>query len=235
MRLHDYAPSGNCFKARLLLALLGRPYERVAVDLFAGDTLTDAFAALNPVRETPVLELDDGTVVTQSPAILWLLAEGTPFLPDTPLGRAQVVQWLAFEQERVMTGIGGARFHLVTGRATAEDPLVAGRLRTGARGARRPRRAPRRPRLARRRPHDDRRRGRLRLHEPGGRDRPGPRWVAAGRRLARSRPRAARLRRRLRPVPAERAGRRGRVHLRLNVMKEGLSGGTLGVFTQERL
>lgn len=130
MRLHDYAASGNCFKARLLLALLGRPYERVAVDLFAGDTLTDAFAALNPVRETPVLELDDGTVVTQSPAILWLLAEGTPFLPDTPLGRAQVVQWLAFEQERVMTGIGGARFRLVTGRATAEDPLVAGRLRT---------------------------------------------------------------------------------------------------------
>jgi glutathione S-transferase len=130
MRLYDYAASGNCYKARLLLALLGLPYERVPIDLFAGDTLTDAYAALNPVRETPVLELDDGTVITQSPAILWVLAEDTPLLPDTALGRAQVVQWLAFEQERVMGGIGGARFRLITGRATAEQPLIAGRLAT---------------------------------------------------------------------------------------------------------
>jgi glutathione S-transferase len=129
MRLHDYAASGNCYKARLLLALLRRPYERVAVDIFAGDTLTDAFAALNPLRETPVLELDDGAILTQSPAILWFLAEGTPLLPGSPLERAQVAQWLAFEQERVMGGLGGARFRCLTGRATAQDPLVAGRLR----------------------------------------------------------------------------------------------------------
>jgi glutathione S-transferase len=116
MRLYDYAPSGNCFKARLLLALLDRPYERVPVDIFGGDTLTPEFGRLNPLRETPVLELDDGSVVTQSNAILWYLAEGTPFLPAGPLGRAQVVQWLFFEQERVMLGIGGARFRLITGR-----------------------------------------------------------------------------------------------------------------------
>ena len=60
MRLYDYAASGNCFKVRLLLGLLGRDYERVPVDIFAGDTLTDAFGAINPLRETPVLELDDG-------------------------------------------------------------------------------------------------------------------------------------------------------------------------------
>ena len=58
MRLHDYAASGNCYKVRLLLALLGAEYERVPVDIFAGDTLTDEFGALNPVRETPVLELE---------------------------------------------------------------------------------------------------------------------------------------------------------------------------------
>src|SRR5436309_11855450 len=74
------------------------------------------FGALNPVRETPVLELDSGEVVTQSNAILWYLAEGTPFLPDGPLDRARVVQWLSFEQERVMNGIGGLRFRLLTGR-----------------------------------------------------------------------------------------------------------------------
>ena len=75
MRLYDYAASGNCYKVRLLLALLGREYERVPVDIFAGDTLTDAYGALNPVRETPVLELDSGAVVAQSSAILWYLAE----------------------------------------------------------------------------------------------------------------------------------------------------------------
>ena len=53
MRLHDYAASGNCYKVRLLLALLGREYERVPVDIFAGETLTDAFGALNPVRALP--------------------------------------------------------------------------------------------------------------------------------------------------------------------------------------
>jgi glutathione S-transferase len=127
MRLHDYAASGNCYKVRLLLALLGREYERVPVDIFAGDTLTDAFAALNPVRETPVLELDSGATIAQSSAILWYLAEGTPFLPARRLERALVQQWLAFEQERVMGGIGGPRFRRLTGR-----PEVAGRLEIGA-------------------------------------------------------------------------------------------------------
>jgi len=127
MRLHDHAASGNCYKVRLLLALLGEPYERVPVDIFGGDTLTDAFAALNPVRETPVLELDDGTALAQSGAILTYLAHGTPYLPAERLAHAQVHQWLAFEQERVMGGIGGPRFRLLTGR-----PQVAGKLEIGA-------------------------------------------------------------------------------------------------------
>ena len=77
MRLYDYAPSGNCYKPRLLLALLGRDYERVPVDIFAGETLTAEYAAINPAREVPALELDDGSLITQSGAILWCLAEGT--------------------------------------------------------------------------------------------------------------------------------------------------------------
>jgi glutathione S-transferase len=120
MRLFDYAASGNCFKARLLLALLGRPYERVPVDIFAGDTLTDEYARVNPVRETPVLETDGGELITQSNAILWYLAEGTPFLPEDPVGRAQVLQWQFVEQERVMPGLGGTRFRRLTGRAVAD-------------------------------------------------------------------------------------------------------------------
>lgn len=125
VRLYDYPASGNCYKARLLLALLDRPYERIEVDIFGGDTLTDEYAALNPARETPVLELDDGTVLAQSNAILWYLAEGTSFLPQDSLARSQVVRWLIFEQERVMSGIAAARFRILTNR---NPELVAGRL-----------------------------------------------------------------------------------------------------------
>jgi glutathione S-transferase len=116
LRLYDYPASANCYKPRLLIALLGREYERVPVDIFGGDTLTEEYAALNPARETPVLELEDGRVLTQSDAILWYLAEGTAFLPEDPFERGQVAQWLFFEQERVMSGIGSARFRMLTGR-----------------------------------------------------------------------------------------------------------------------
>jgi glutathione S-transferase len=131
MRLYDYAASGNCFKVRLLLGLLGRRYERVPIDIFGGDTLGDEYVAINPLRETPVLELDSGERIAQSAAILWYLAEGTPFLPDDALGRASVVQWLSFEQERVMGGLGNPRFRLLTGRPA---PDLDARLATG-RGA----------------------------------------------------------------------------------------------------
>ncbi len=126
MRLYDYAASGNCYKVRLLLALLDRPYERVPIDIFAGDTLTREFGALNPVRETPVLELDGGELLTQSNAILWYLGEATPFIPDTPFERAQVVQWLSFEQERIMSGVGGTRFRTLTGREGARARFAVG-------------------------------------------------------------------------------------------------------------
>lgn len=131
MRLHDYAASANCLKVRLLLGLLDRPYERVPVDIFAGDTLTDAFAALNPLRETPVLELDDGRALTQSNAILGYLAEGTEWLPEDPFERGQVAQWSAFEQERVMSGVGSARFRRLTGRDALDPDGFADRQATG--------------------------------------------------------------------------------------------------------
>jgi glutathione S-transferase len=123
MRLHDYAASGNCYKVRLLLALLGTPYERVPVDIVNGETLTDAFAELNPARTTPVLELDDGEALPESAAILWYLAEGTEYLPDDRLARAQVVRWLCFE--RAFTpAVAGARFQVMTDRTDDETPFL---------------------------------------------------------------------------------------------------------------
>jgi glutathione S-transferase len=118
MKLYDYAASANCYKVRLLLAQLGRDYERVPVDIFAGDTLTDEFAAINPARSTPVLEHPAGVFLPESNAILLHLAKDTPLLPDDP----QVYRWLFFEQADVVPAIGGLRFRLITGRLQADEP-----------------------------------------------------------------------------------------------------------------
>ena len=122
MRLYDYPASCNCYKARLLLAQLGRSYERVPVDIFAGETLTDEYAAMNPGRTTPVLEIDDGRFLPESNAILFYLAQGTPFLPEDSLECAEVVRWLVYEQTDVIPTMGGLRFRLLVGRLAPSDP-----------------------------------------------------------------------------------------------------------------
>ncbi|MBA2460897.1 MAG: glutathione S-transferase family protein [Actinobacteria bacterium] len=124
LRLHDFAASANCYKVRLLLAQLGIEYERVPVDLFAGESQTDAYLAKNPAGRAPVLELDSGDHLAESGAILLLLAEGTPLLPDDRLGRARATQWLFFEQNLLEPNIGTARFWLLTGRAEGHDALL---------------------------------------------------------------------------------------------------------------
>jgi len=121
LRLHDYAASCNCYKVRLLLALLDRPYERVPVDIFAGATLTDAYARMNPARSTPVLEIAPDRFLPESNAILFFLAEGTSFLPADRMERAQVIRWLLYEQTDVIPAIGGLRFRVQTGRLEPDD------------------------------------------------------------------------------------------------------------------
>jgi glutathione S-transferase len=116
LRLHDYSASGNCYKVRLLLAQLGLEYERVPVDIFGGDTLTDDYARVNPLRQTPVLERDGQDPLPESGAILVHLADGTEYLPDHPNDRAQALRWLFFEQAEVIPGIAGLRFRVTTGR-----------------------------------------------------------------------------------------------------------------------
>jgi glutathione S-transferase len=130
LRLYDYAASCNCYKARLLLAQLGLPYERVAVDIFAGETLTDEYALINPARTTPVLETEHG-YLPESNAILVYLASGTPLLPEDPFALAQVMRWLIFEQTDVIPTMGGLRFRLLVGRLKPDD-ADAIRRREGA-------------------------------------------------------------------------------------------------------
>ena len=126
LRLYDYAASCNCYKARLLLAQLDVDYERIPVDIFAGETLTDEYAAMNPTRTTPVLETDEGFLV-ESNAILVYLASGTPLLPNDPFQLAQVVRWLVYEQTDVIPTMGGLRFRLLVGRLKPDDPAAARR------------------------------------------------------------------------------------------------------------
>jgi glutathione S-transferase len=96
--LYDYLDSGNGYKIRLLLAQLGRSYRWVELDIMQGATRSAGFLAKNPNGRIPTLELDDGTCLAESNAILWYLADGTPYLPAGKLERAQVLQWMFFEQ-----------------------------------------------------------------------------------------------------------------------------------------
>jgi glutathione S-transferase len=98
LRLHDFWESGNCYKVRLVLAQVAVPYERVPVDILRGETRTPEFLAKNPNGRVPLLEWPDGRRLAESNAILFHLAEGTPLLPADPFARAQVLQWMFFEQ-----------------------------------------------------------------------------------------------------------------------------------------
>lgn len=102
--------SGNCYKVKLMLNLLGIPYQWVDVDILNGGTETPEFLAKNPNGKIPVLELEDGTCLWESNAILNFLADGSEFLPTEPRLRTQVLQWQFFEQYSHEPYIAVARF-----------------------------------------------------------------------------------------------------------------------------
>jgi glutathione S-transferase len=110
LRLFDYLPSGNGYKVRLLLTQLGIPFERVELDILKGETRTPAFLQKNPNGRIPVLELESGEFLAESDAILFYLADGTPFLPADRLDRARVFQWMFFEQYNHEPNIATVRF-----------------------------------------------------------------------------------------------------------------------------
>lgn len=98
LRLYDFLPSGNGYKIRLLLAKLGVPFERIEIDITKGETRTAEFLSKNPNRKVPLLEISTDKYLAESNAILIYLSEGTEFLPYERFARAQVFQWLFFEQ-----------------------------------------------------------------------------------------------------------------------------------------
>jgi glutathione S-transferase len=120
-------------KVRVLLRQLEIPFETVLVDLFRRETRKPEHLARNPDGRVPVLELDDGTFLPESGAILLYLAEGTPYLPDDRLERAAVHAWMFFEQNQIEASLAVARFLILTGRDTAPEWLQAkGRVAMGS-------------------------------------------------------------------------------------------------------
>ena len=110
VRLHDYLPSGNGYKVRLLLTQLGIPFLRLEYDITRGETRTPEFLEnVNANGRIPVLETKEGTLLPESNAILFFLAQGTPFLPDDRLEKARTLQWMFFEQYTHEPNIAVAR------------------------------------------------------------------------------------------------------------------------------
>lgn len=131
--LDGFLPSGNVYKVRLLLALLGIPHRRVEVSQLTGDTATPEFRAINPIGKVPAVRLEDGRVLSESGAILYHFARGTPFWPTEPWHQAQALRWLFFEQYSHEPPIAGNRYWLryqpAAARADKEQMIEANRTR----------------------------------------------------------------------------------------------------------
>ena len=134
MLLYDSPVSGNCYKVRLLLAHLGIPYERRPMDVVDRSNRPEVLGGLNPALRVPTLVLDDGRPLAESGAILWYFGEGTAFVPDDRYERAQVLQWMFFEQYDHEPAIAVLRFWLAySGRPEAYADRVDERTAAGHR------------------------------------------------------------------------------------------------------
>jgi glutathione S-transferase len=131
LRLYDYFESGNAYKVRLLLTQLGIAFERVELDILKGETRSAAFLAKNPNHRIPLLEWPDGRTLAESNAILFHLAEGTPFLPEDRFERAQALQWMFFEQYSHEPYIAVVRFWHFSGQLESHRSELAAKMEHG--------------------------------------------------------------------------------------------------------
>lgn len=133
LRLYDYAESGNCYKIRLLLTQLGQEFDRVEVDILKGETRTPEFAIKNPNQKVPVLEWPDGRRLAESDAIIFHLGEGTEYLPEDMWERAQILQWLFFEQYSHEPSIAVVRFWHHSGTVDENRHFLESQMKRGYR------------------------------------------------------------------------------------------------------
>ncbi|WP_334049282.1 glutathione S-transferase family protein [Alteromonas gracilis] len=110
MRIYGDSRSGNCYKIQLLLSLLGKTCEWVDIDIMKGETRAPSFLEKSPNGKIPVLELDDGRVLSESNAIMHYIAFNTPLVPSTPYQSSKLLQWQFFEQYSHEPYIAVARY-----------------------------------------------------------------------------------------------------------------------------
>lgn len=120
--LHEYAPSGNCYKIRLTAALTGTAIERRSYDIMAGETRTAAFlSSVNANGRIPVLQ-DGDRFLPESNAACWYLADGTDLIPADPFDRADMLRWMFWEQYNHEPNIATVRFWMGwVGEANLDD------------------------------------------------------------------------------------------------------------------
>jgi glutathione S-transferase len=134
MLLYNSPVSGNCYKVRLLLAYLGIPYERRDLDVVDRSDRADVLGGLNPDLRVPTLVLDDGRPLAESGAILWYFGDGTRFVPTDRYRRAQVLQWMFFEQYTHEPAVAVVRFLVAySGQAERHRELIAAKTAQGYR------------------------------------------------------------------------------------------------------
>lgn len=125
LTLYDSAISGNAYKVRLLLSQLGLAFKRIEMNVDDGSTRAPDFLKVNRNGKVPAIQLEDGTSIAESDAILYYFAEGTPYWPESRLDRARVLQWMFFEQYSHEPTIAVVR-HWVAhlGKTPANEPLL---------------------------------------------------------------------------------------------------------------
>jgi len=110
--LYSMRRSGNCYKVRLALAQLDIPHELIEIDILRGETRTPDFLAMNPSGHVPLLEVGPRRYIAESNAILWYVAGHTALVPDDRADRAEMLQWMFFEQHSLEPNLGAAYFWL---------------------------------------------------------------------------------------------------------------------------
>ncbi|HEV3034376.1 MAG TPA: glutathione S-transferase family protein [Solirubrobacteraceae bacterium] len=131
MLLYNSQVSGNCYKVRLLLAHLGIAYERRDVDVVDRSNRAELLAEINPALRIPVLVFDDGRSLAESNAILWYLGEGTEYIPADPFQRANLLQWMFFEQYSHEPNIAVVRFWVAVATTPAPEAEIEARRKAG--------------------------------------------------------------------------------------------------------
>ncbi|NZA27328.1 glutathione S-transferase family protein [Luteimonas sp. SJ-92] len=135
LTLYDYLPSQNGYKVRLLLSQLQTPHQTRLVSIFEGAGQAAEYRAINPTGAVPAIRLDDGSVLSESNAILAYLAEGTEYLPEGRFLRAKVAQWMSFEIDYVQSTIGSLRYWALTGKLERRPEELVAMKHAGARRA----------------------------------------------------------------------------------------------------